>query len=332
MVAIGAAVGILLTVHHGAPPAPPASTTTTSAAAAGPECPLTGLPAPGGTVPARPALAIKVDNYPAARPQSGLDKADIVFEEPVEGGITRLVAVFQCSGASLVGPIRSARAVDVQILDQLSHPLFVHAGGIGPVISMLQAGNLTDDNVFWHGSIIVNPPGRVAPYDTYVTTGRAWALQPSDTTPPQPLFTYATEVPTGTPAAVVHVPYSSTNDNDWSWDSGSRTWQLTIGGTPATSADGNRIGVANVVIESVQVSYGPWLENDQGGLEVQSHLTGSGPLVVLRDGVEITGTWQRGALSSPTSLVAADGTSIPLAPGPTWVEIVPSTIRVTASH
>ena len=80
-------------------------------------------------MPQRPALAVKVDNYPTARPQSGLDQADIVFEEPVEGRITRFVAVFQCQSPSLVGPIRSARAVDAPILDQLSKPIFVHVGG-----------------------------------------------------------------------------------------------------------------------------------------------------------------------------------------------------------
>src|SRR5581483_4111884 len=81
----------------------------------GPKCPLTGRAAPSGKVPQRPALAVKVDNYSAARPQSGLDNADIVFEEPVEGGITRFVAIFQCQNAALVGPIRSARNIDIGI-------------------------------------------------------------------------------------------------------------------------------------------------------------------------------------------------------------------------
>src|SRR5580692_5849125 len=88
--------------HKAAPkPAPPTTTTTT---APKPSCPLTGLPAPNGTVPPRPAMAVKIDNYPNGRPQAGLDKADIVFEEPVEGGITRYAAVFQCQDASLIGP------------------------------------------------------------------------------------------------------------------------------------------------------------------------------------------------------------------------------------
>ena len=141
---------------RGGAPNIPGPTTT---AATGPICPLTGLPAPGGAVPQRPALAVKVDDYPDARPQSGLGEADIVFDEPVEGGITRFAAVFQCQSPSLIGPIRSARAVDLQIMDQLSKPILVHVGGINPVIDLLRDGNLTDFDLRTHGSVVQNGAG-----------------------------------------------------------------------------------------------------------------------------------------------------------------------------
>src|SRR5271163_2095848 len=88
--------------HHDA--AAKVKPTTTTTTAPPPVCPLTGEPAPGGSIPQRPAMAVKIDNYPAGRPQSGLDKADIIFEEPVEGGITRFAAVFQCQTSALIGP------------------------------------------------------------------------------------------------------------------------------------------------------------------------------------------------------------------------------------
>ena len=331
-VAAGTGLAFALKHHPSALAAATTTTTTTTAAAkpVGPPCPLTGAPSASGSVPNRPALAIKVDNYPAARPQSGLDKADIVFEEPVEGAITRLVAVFQCQDASLVGPIRSARAPDPPILDQLSHPLFIHAGGINPVLSLLAAGNLVDDNIFWHGSIIINPSGRYAPYDTYTSTSDGWHLNPSDTSPPAALFSYSSTAPTGTPVASVHIPFSSTSDVTWTWNPTGSDWLLSYGGSPATVLGGGQIGETNVIVQKVAVSYGPWVENSQGGLEVQTQLTGSGPLEVFRGGEEITGTWQRASTGAPTSLVAADGTIIPLAPGNTWVELVPSAITVTA--
>ena len=298
---------------------------------AGPPCPLTAVPTTKG-VPQRPALAIKIDNYPVARPQSGLDKADIVFEEPVEGGITRLVAVFQCQSPALAGPIRSARAVDLPILDQLSHPVFLHMGGINPVINMLQNGNLIDDNLFYRGSSIVqHPPGRYAPYSSYVSGDAAWGLNPDDTTPPKPVFQYSWATPAGTAVTSVHIPFSGSNDVHWAWDTPSGRWLLSWGSSPATVANGGQIAVSNIVVLTVHVTYGPWLENDVGGYEVQSQLVGSGPLEVLRGGIEVSGTWQRPSNSTPTNLVSAAGTPIPLAPGVTWVEIVPSSVTVTTA-
>ena len=329
-----AAAGIALAVSGGnnhPKAAGSGSTGPTPTTQPGPPCPLTGTPSSGNEVPQRPALAVKVDNYPQARPQSGLDKADIVFEEPVEGGITRLVAVFQCQSPSLVGPIRSARAVDVPILDQLSQPVFIHVGGIDPVISLLRAGNLNDENLFTHGSIVQTLAGRQAPYDTYISAAAGWGLDPSDTTPPAALFTYAATAPPGTPVSTVHIPFASTNDTLWTWNAASGQWLLSYRGTNATVAGGGQIATSNIVIQTVHVTYGPWLENDVGGLEVQSQLIGSGPLTVLRDGVAVTGTWRRASSSDPTTLTAADGSTIALRPGPTWVEIVPSAIPVTTT-
>jgi len=169
-------------VHHtSAPTTTTTSTTvaTTDTPAAGPVCPLTGTPAPGGKVADRPALAFKVDNYPNARPWSGVDKADIVFEEPVEGFITRLVVVFQCQEAQLVGPIRSAREADQGIADLLSHPILIHVGSIDQVTDLLDASNLTNIDLRYpqYAGIIVNPAGRQAPYDTYASTSGGWGLE-----------------------------------------------------------------------------------------------------------------------------------------------------------
>ncbi len=329
-VSLGLALESHSEVHAATPPrhsSAPAPTTTPT----GPPCPLSGLPAGGGQVPRHPALAVKIDNYPAARPQSGLDKADIVFEEPVEGGITRLVAVFQCQSAGLIGPIRSARAVDASILDELSKPIFVHVGGIAPVLSIVRHANDFDENINNVGPPSQNPRGRYAPYDTYISTSAGWGLEPSDTTPPAPIFTYSPTTPSGTPANSVHIPYSQTNDVSWTWNSSSGLWELSYGGVPATVANGGQIGVANIVIEKVHVTYGPWAENSQGALEVQSQLTGSGQLTVLRNGIAVSGTWQRPSLGQAASLVGANGSVIPLAPGETWVEIVPSSISVTTT-
>ena len=315
--------------HRGGAPNIPVVTATTLPS--GPPCPLTGQPTSASGVPQRPALAIKVDNYPQARPQSGLNQADIVFEEPVESGITRLVAVFQCQSPPLVGPIRSARAVDTQILDQLSKPLFIHAGGISPVLAMLREAAIINDDIFDHGSIVQKVSGRAAPYNTYVSAAAGWGLDKSDTTPPAPLFTYATATPPGTPVTALHIPFSGTNDDHWQWSAPHQSWLLSFGSSPATVAGGGQISAANVVVQTVHVTHGPWAENSAGALEVQSQMTGSGPVMVLRSGEAITGTWHRGSLEQTTTLTASDGSPIALAPGNTWVEIVPSTVKVTTA-
>jgi hypothetical protein len=314
--------------NHGGAPRIPGPTST---AASGPVCPLTGLPPSGGSVPQRPALAVKIDDYPDARPQTGLDQADIVFDEPVEGGITRFAAVFQCQSPALIGPIRSARAVDLQIMDQLSKPILIHVGGINPVLDLLQDGNLTDFDLRTHGAVVKNVPGREAPYDTYITAAAGWGLDSSDTTPPAPLFTYSQTPPSGTPTTSIHIPFSGTNNALWTWSASGGHWLLSYSGRPATIASGAQISTTNIVVQTVHVTYGPWLENSEGGLEVQSQMTGSGPLMVLRNGVAVTGTWKRAALGDPTSLLAADGSTIALEPGQTWVEIVPSTVSVTTT-
>ncbi len=176
---IGVAAAVLLI--RGSTPSTPS--------VAGSSCPLTGGAAPGGVVPARPALAIKVGNYSDDRPSEGLNQADIVFEEPVEGAITRLVAVFHCQAPALVGDVRSARQPDVGILSQLSDPIFAHAGGIQPVLALLAQAPIIDENVLGGASAtIVHPAGRFAPYSTFVEPHALWALHPSDNTPPAPLF------------------------------------------------------------------------------------------------------------------------------------------------
>ncbi|HUZ44407.1 MAG TPA: DUF3048 domain-containing protein [Acidimicrobiales bacterium] len=298
---------------------------------AAPSCPLTGTPSPSGSVPARPALAIKVDNYPTARPQSGLEKADVVFEEPVEGGVTRYVAVFQCQDASLVGPIRSARYPDVGILDLLNHPIFVHVGGIDPIQQMVRNADDDDYDLYYEGSIIQHPSGRVAPFDTYVSTAAAWGANRSDTSVPSPLFSYSPAAPKGTPVASVHIPFSGTSNETWAWSPTAKAWMLSYSGVASITNSGVPVSAANVVIEHVVTTTGPWLENDVGGYEVEVTSAGSGQLQVLRNGEMVTGTWQRSGLRSPLQLLSSAGTPLTLQPGNTWVELVPDSINVGSS-
>ena len=338
LLALAGLSGLVLSACSSAPTAvkkadPPPTTSTTAKPA--PACPLTGLPVPGGAaVPARPALAVKVDNYPTARPQSGLDKADVIYEEPVEGGITRYAAVFQCQDAASVGPVRSARNIDIGILGQLGNPLLAHVGGIPPVLANIDASPIVNVDLGENGSIITHPAGRYAPYDTYSSTTQMWGTHPTMATPPQPLFGYSATPPAGTPVASVNINFSSTSNVTWTYNPTTSQFERFYNGTtPDTLADGTQNAAANVVVQYVHISYGPWLENSEGGLEVQADLypDASGQAQVFRNGVEITGTWQRSALGSPTQFLTAAGTPITLQPGQTWVELVPDTIATAVT-
>jgi len=312
----------------------PTTTTTTTAVPVKAFCPLTGTPVPnGGDVPQRPALAIKVDNFPEARPQTGLDKADIVYEEPVEGGITRYAAVYQCQQALLVGPVRSARNIDIGILGQFGSPLLVHVGGIIPVVDNIDASPLVNLDLGAYAAANLHPAGRVAPYDTYASTVTLWGLKPTDVTPPAPVFTYSAATPSGTPAGSIAIPFSNSSSVVWKYSPTAHGFLRYYGASPDVLSNGVQNMAPNVVVQFVSITYGPWAENQQGGLEVQANLynDASGPAEVFRGGVEVSGTWSRSSLSQPTSFISSTGTPITLQPGRTWVELVPNTIQVTVT-
>ena len=115
--------------------------------------------------------------------------------------------------------------------------------------------------------------------------------------------------------AVVHIPFSSTSDVTWTWSAATGTYLRSYSGHPDTLIGGAQTATTNVVVLTVPTSTGPWVENSEGGHEVEVTATGTGPLVVLRNGVAITGTWSRSSLTPPATLTAANGVPITLGPG-----------------
>lgn len=296
-------------------------------------CPLTGMPAPGGVVPKRPAVAVKVGNEPqGARPQSGLDEADIVYDTPAEGFIMRYIAVFQCGSASSIGPTRSVRWVDYHILQPFGRPIIAFAGGIDPNVhavehlGWLQAADLLT-NAAQAGTRITS---RVPPDNLYTSTSALLALFPHDRTPPLPVFDYSTRLPrSARPASKVGINFSAGTDVVWVWQPSDGLWLHTYAGSsPPTDVDvlANRpVTTANVVIQIVHYKYGPYVESTGGTGDVESQTVGTGSGYILRNGKVIRVLWHRPTLNDITTFTDSAGRPVALTPGRTWVELVPDT-------
>jgi hypothetical protein len=292
------------------------------------------MPAPGGHIPARPALAVKIDNLPGARPQTGLSQADVLYEEPVEGGITRFIAIFQCHDAPRVEPVRSGRLVDPEILSQYGpHPLLGYAGAIAPAVAAIDSSTLIDVGVnrapltaYWRD------PDRLAPHNLVATTAGLYAFGAAQhapaAAPPSP-FTFGPVDPAATPAASVHVAYQY-SDVTWTWVKSAGVWFRSYSDTgPATLGEGGQITTNNIIVMHVFMFPSQYVEDPVGSHENLLTLTGTGPLQVFRDGAMVNGTWSRATLAAPTSYLDAGGHPIALEPGQTWIELVPQTVTVT---
>ncbi|HET7869941.1 MAG TPA: DUF3048 domain-containing protein [Actinomycetota bacterium] len=295
-----------------------------------PQCPLTGEPAPHGQVPERPALAVKVENLPDARPQAGLDRADVVYEEPVEGGITRFIVVYQCHSAGRVGPVRSGRTTDPKVLVQFGHPVMGYAGGQAPVVRAIDRAGVIDMNYDIAISAYSRDDSRAAPHNLYTSSRQLWKAAKSRDGAPAPVFSYDSEVEgPSRKARTVHLAFSSYSDVYWTWRRSQAAWLRSHGTVPHVLEDGTQVSAANVVVMQVQVSSGP-IVDAAGNHSPEVELTGSGKAYVFRDGRMVIGRWERETLKDVTTLVSKAGTQIALAPGVTWVELLPSTISVEA--
>jgi hypothetical protein len=270
---------------------------------------------------------VKVDNAPSARPPTGLDTADLVFEQPVEGGLTRLVAVFQCESAARIEPVRSARLVDPDLLVPLSAVGLAHAGGIQPAIDKLAQSGVMDVGDSALPRSYHRDPRRSAPHNEYTSTDDLWPHLPSSA--PKPLFSYSASVPTGSPAATIHLPFSGYSNVTWSYDPAAHNYRRSYGSSPASDSAGNPLLGDDVVVQHVTLTDSGYVEDATGEHENLVDVLSGGAAEVYRDGVVVPGRWSRDSLGAATRFVDSAGHSIKLRPGRTWVELVPTVVHTT---
>jgi len=299
--------------------------------AAGAPAPLTGVPDASGAAASRPSIAVKIDNAPEARPQSGLDVADIVYEEVVEGGVTRLIAVFHSTAPALAGPVRSVRPMDPDILSAF-HGLVAYSGGIPAFISLLRKAPVQDVNVDVATDAYSWDKSRSAPHNEYVAPDKLWPKAKADyAAPPQAMFGYraAGEAFGDADAPHVSIHYSPRQTSVYDWDAASGTWKRTSNGTPHVTASGAQIAPQNLVIQFVTTRTLGY--KDQSGTNVvESNVLGSGEAWILSGGRVTKGKWSKSSESAATKFTDSAGNPVKLAAGRTWVHFAPVGSAVTA--
>ncbi|HWS46807.1 MAG TPA: DUF3048 domain-containing protein [Acidimicrobiia bacterium] len=295
----------------------PKTATTTTRPAPPPVAPLTGLADPGGASRKRCAVTVKIDNTQAGHPKYGIEQADVVYEEVVEGGITRLAAIFNSQAPDRVGPVRSVRKTDQSIVWPI-RGVFVYSGGAPYAIASISTAPVVQLDETRAGSMMFRDHSRYAPWNLYAHVDQMYA-QCKDPAPP-PLFTYrAAAAPVaGSPAASVRVGFLGQYAVTWNWDPASGTWKRFIFGAPEISAAGTQLAPKNVVVMVV-----PYVGGDpnHANLGAEAELTGTGTAYVFTAGQVVKGTWSRPDKSQPAQLLDAAGAPIRLTPGPTWVEL-----------
>ena len=261
---------------------------------------------------------MKIDNHPAARPQWSLSAADVIFEENVES-LTRFIAIFHSRLPDVIGPIRSARTSDLNILAAFNRPVLAWSGGnknvTAAVRSAASAGILVNISAQSIGRCYRRASGRKAPHNLVVNPQCALDAAPS-AGPARPPWSFDDAyVPLGEPDTTFAVRMDGVKIG-WEWDPASGQYLRSQDGRPHVAIDGSRVSATNVVVMSVVYVPSP---ADVRSPEAQT--LGTGPVVVHRNGVAIAGTWLRPTAIDPFVFTDAAGAPIPLAAGTAFVEL-----------
>ena len=280
--------------------------------------PLTGLVDPSGASRGRPALTVKIENTPEAMPQWGIDQADVVYEEIVNGGITRLAAIFNSHAPAKVGPVRSVRPTDTSVVWPLGG-IFAYSGGAAYAIqsiSTVPSLKLIDESSA--GAAMFRDPTRYAPHNLYAVTPALFAFKGTPTPPPA-MFTYrpAAQTVSGQTVKGFTVQFPSIYSVTWTWNATTLSWDRSMFAQPDITGTKVRESPKNVIV--MWINY----VNGIGTMSSYANLQGSGTAEVFTDAKMVKGTWARGPLKSDVlTYQTSSGKRIALTPGQTWVELL----------
>ncbi len=269
-------------------------------------------------------LVVKIDDTVSARPQIGIDRADVVYIEQVEGGLTRLAAVFSSEIPTLIGPIRSARISDIEILAQYGRVVFAYSGAQSKMLPVISAANLNDygaqrqsPTIYTRDESRTSPTNMVLRADLLLEKVRSDGREIAQSRTVGWTFgdlpnggTAITEAKINWPAAFYEVKWSPTEER----------WLVFNNGVPNMSASGTQHGPTTFVIQDVEIlpsEYG----DKFGGVTPYSKTIGTGTGFVLRDGQYFAATWSRPDELSGTTWRTLDGSELPFARGQVWIAL-----------
>lgn len=276
-------------------------------------------------IPVRPPLAVKIDNHPRGRPQAGLNEADIVFEEIVEGSLTRFAAVFHTRDSDPVGPIRSGRSQDIGILSALRDPLFAWSGGNAGVTGLIRSSTLIDIGPSQARGYFRRSGVGGAPHNLYSSTQVLWEQAPEQFFFPAQIFPYLApgEEPEGEVATQATVQMDGIRVR-WDYDAESGLYLRFQNDAEHLTELTGQVSADNVVVMAVN-----YVSSAVDSRSPEAITFGVGPVVIFSDGVARVGYWSRESIYEPFVFTANDPTDldpedydvIGLVPGRTWVEL-----------
>jgi hypothetical protein len=271
-----------------------------------------------------PILVVKIDDTPPAHPQAGLEDADVVYIEQVEGGLTRLAAIFSSKIPKVIGPVRSARISDIEILQQYGRVAFAYSGAQKKLLPVIAAANLENLGA-QHQSprIYANDPLRTAPTAMML---QAQKLMTNVAEAKLPVaisksvgWSFGDAPDTGTVISAVKVSWPA-NSYEATWSAQQKRWLLSHGGRLDLAASGLQLGPTTFVIQLVTITASEYYDK-VGGVTPFSATVGSGKGYVLRDGHAISANWIRPTGLEGTTWSDEMGREINFAPGQVWIAL-----------
>jgi Protein of unknown function (DUF3048) N-terminal domain/Protein of unknown function (DUF3048) C-terminal domain len=268
----------------------------------------------------RTVLAVKIDNIVLARPQTGLTHADLVYVLPVEGGLSRFMAVFSSHIPRVIGPVRSAREDDLQLLRQFNRPAFAYSGAQPQLLKVVERARTAD---LYAGRVggYFRSNNRIAPYNLYAHTRQLLSEAKGASKAHDIGFRFGHAPAGGRAKASASVSYAAAQFR-FTWSRPKDRWLVWMDGQRAASTEGPQLSAATVVIQRTTVSTSRFIEWP-GIRPPFARSIGSGPALVLRGGKAYHARWSRPHARDGTTFTTDSGQPMTFARGPVWIVLAP---------